>query len=428
MSERVVVESLAPGGEGVIRLADGRVAFVSGVIEGERVRVELGRAGGKKLQARLLEVLEASPDRVTPPCAHAGACGGCDWMHLDRGAQGARHASIVRALLERALGAAPVVEVHQLDEREWRRTRARLAVRVDHGRARLGFRARGTHDVEAISSCLVLEPGLFEAATECASWLATDRERRSGELAVAFGVRGGERLPVVDLSLDRDPPPAFFARADEATRGGGPFGGLRLSLAGATKPAVLGDPRPIQRGFDGAPLVCAAAGFAQANDAGGAVLATRAAALARPEGAKVLELFAGSGTLSVALARGAKSFASIEASADAVGCARENLTARGLTGTLRAADAEAVELPRDLDVVVLDPPRAGAPGAMKTLSRARPRRVVYVSCDAATLARDLSALAGAGYVLTALETVELFSHTSHVEILALCERRRGGAA
>lgn len=424
----VEVQSLAPGGEGVLRLEDGRVAFVPGVLVGERVQIVIEHETSKKRQARLLSVLDPSPSRVEPACPIVARCGGCDWMHISTSAQAESHASIVADLIERAVGSRPDVTTHALSDEEALRSRARFAIRCDGRRCKIGYRARRTHEIVEVDRCLVLEPGLVDAVRLVAASL--DGARGEGEISVAFGMRGDERRPVVELTYDADPPASFYRQLDDACGDSGQLGGqlagARVLLRGATRPLVMGDPHAVQRGFDGLPLVISAGGFAQASDAGGAHIAERVRDLAKPEDAKVLELFAGSGTLSVALARGARAFASVEESSDAVVCARKNLEARGLSGTLRVGDAESASIAKGLDVVVLDPPRAGAPRATVAIADAKPRRIVYVSCDPATLGRDLSVLSGKGYVVSAVETVEIFPHTSHVETIVLL-RRKGAA-
>jgi 23S rRNA (uracil1939-C5)-methyltransferase len=143
------------------------------------------------------------------------------------------------------------------------------------------------------------------------------------------------------------------------------------------------------------------------------------------EGQNVVELFAGSGNLTVVLARMADSVLAVEADARAVAAARENIEARGLRARVVQADAGTFALPPGVRAVLLDPPRAGAADASEGLVRSRARRVAYVSCEPATLARDARTLAAGGFRLTAVETFEMFPHTSHVEILALFERDPG---
>ncbi len=206
----------------------------------------------------------------------------------------------------------------------------------------------------------------------------------------------------------------------------GELAGARVALAGAAKPAMFGDPRPVQVGFDGETLVLPAGGFAQPSDQGAAALATRVSAMARADDKDVHELFAGAGTLTVALARTAR-VSSIEIDGAAVACARENLARRELAAKLSIGDAETAAVPKRAEVVVLDPPRTGAAGACRAIAIAKPKRVVYVSCDPPTLARDAKILAGAGYALRDLETFELFPQTSHVETVAVFERGKPSA-
>jgi 23S rRNA (uracil1939-C5)-methyltransferase len=263
--------------------------------------------------------------------------------------------------------------------------------------------------------------------------------RGTGEAQIALGRVAGAQpagegarvAPVVDLSFRGELAPAAFAALDALVREGA-WAGARVTLEGVTAPATFGDPRPVIDGADGAPLRVAEGGFAQPSDEGGRRLAARVAELASPAGQHVVELFAGSGTLSVLLARGAASFLGVEQHEPAVRAARENLAARGLPGKMVAADAEAHPLPKRADVVVLDPPRTGARGAARALAASRPRRVVYVSCDLPTLARDLAILCGGrgapappGEGPLAVESIdlfELFPQTSHVEAVVALGR------
>jgi 23S rRNA (uracil1939-C5)-methyltransferase len=185
----------------------------------------------------------------------------------------------------------------------------------------------------------------------------------------------------------------------------------------------------VLEGADGAPLVIAPGGFAQPSDAGAALLARRADELARieskPRPRHVVELFAGSGTLSVLLAKDAASFTAVEMDEPACAAARENLAARGLAGKVVPKDADAFAIPPNTTIVVLDPPRTGAAGAARAIAASSARVVVYVACDPPTLARDLATLtAGHKLAITHVETFELFPQTSHVETIVRLERSR----
>jgi 23S rRNA (uracil1939-C5)-methyltransferase len=160
-----------------------------------------------------------------------------------------------------------------------------------------------------------------------------------------------------------------------------------------------------------------------------AKLGERLLVRAKVAGQPVLELFAGSGNFSVLLARHAASLTTVESDPRAVMQARMNLSSRGLPARVVEADADRFDVPAAVRTVVLDPPRAGARGAVTHIGRSKARRVVYVSCDVATLARDVATLGPAGFRLQDLEMFEMFPHTSHVEVLAILERggKPGGA-
>lgn len=426
------VDALAPGGEGIVHAADGRIAFASGVARGELIRVELGPDRGAKRTAKVVAILEPSADRVTPACPHVGRCGGCDWMHLSLDTQTREHATIVREILGHAVGSVPAVESVSLDRAL--RSRARFAFKCTSGeaagasfrprkpsrpRSLFGYRARGGHDLVTLDSCVILEPGLLEAAREVISWLAGSSAE--GELSVAFGRRGADRLPVLSMNIERGDLPASFAAAAHAASTANQLAGIEVRTRGATRPMVFGDPRVVQMGMDGLPLFGPAGGFFQASDAGAIALAKHVCELVGPT-ARIHELFSGSGTFSIGLAK-LGALTTVEQDPAAVACAKQNLADRGLEATLRTADAEKLRLPTSVDTVVLDPPRTGAPGTTAAIIVARPMRVVYVACDPATLARDAATLNTAGYRLESVRTFELFPHTSHVETVAAFTRK-----
>jgi 23S rRNA (uracil1939-C5)-methyltransferase len=417
-AESVRIGGIAAGGAGVGRLVDGGVVFVAGAAPGELVQAEVDRSK-KPARGRVLDVLEPSPDRVEPACPYARACGGCDLMHLAVGAQERAHAAIVHDAVAHALGGAalPDVRVHPADAPLSYRTRARLFARAERGRARVGYRVPGSHGLAEIAACAVLDPVLAPLVGELPSVLAG--AVGEGDVSIA---RGDGARPVVELAWRGELPPALWARLDERVSSGA-WAGALVRLDGAAKPASFGDPRPLLTGPDGAPLWLAAGAFAQPSEAGAVALARRVAELAAPEGRHVLELFAGSGTLSVALARGAASFTAVEIEAEAAASARENLSARGLVAKVTVADADAFPIPPRSEVVVLDPPRTGALGAANAIAASRAKTVVYVACDPPTLARDLAVLTAKTFAVTHLETFELFPQTSHVETVARLVRR-----
>jgi 23S rRNA (uracil1939-C5)-methyltransferase len=182
---------------------------------------------------------------------------------------------------------------------------------------------------------------------------------------------------------------------------------------------VIGDPREVTEGADGEPLVGPAFGFSQANAVVNRALAERVLALAEPEGQRVLELYAGHGNLSVCLAPRARSFVAVEQSEAAASACRDNLARRELNGRVIAADAASGARHGEADVVVLDPPRKGAREALGAIVAARPKRIVYVSCDLATLKRDLGELRSAGFAVREAFAFDMFPQTAHLETVVL---------
>ncbi len=423
--ETVRVESIAAGGAGVARLASGEVVFVPRTAPGELVEIEASGAG-KHARGLLLRVVSPSPVRVEPPCPYLDACGGCPLMHLSLRAQEQAHAAIVRAAIAHALPGAtlPDVVAHPAPSPLAYRTRARLYVKADRHGARVGYRAASSRELAAIDRCLVLDPSIAPLIGALADVLAD--ARGEGDAAVA---RGNGGLPVVSLTWRGELPASTWAALD-ARVASGAWAGARVVLEEAARPAVFGDPRAVIAGADGAPLLIAPGGFAQPSDAGAAALARRVDELTRiesPGAARprhVLELFAGSGTLSVLLARDAASFSAMEVDPEACEAARGNLSARGLAGRVVNADADVLELPAAVSAIVLDPPRGGAARAASAIAASRARVVVYVACDPSTLARDLPALARGRLAITHVETFELFPQTSHVETVVRLERTR----
>lgn len=421
--ETARIESIAAGGAGVARLAGGAAVFVPHTAPGELVEIEVDTSA-RPATGRVLRVIEPSAERVTPPCPYVEACGGCDFMHLSAHAQAEAHAAIVRSALAHALHGAtlPAIEVHAAPASLAYRTRARLFLRAHRGRAQVGYRAPGSHDLTAVDVCAVLDPAIGALLTELPRVLAG--AAGEGDAHVALG-RGG--LPVVSIAWHGDLAASTWAALDAKITGGA-WAGARVALHGAGAPATFGDPRPVLAGADGAPLVLAPGGFAQPSDAGAALIARRADELSRLDQKErprhVVELFAGSGALSVLLARGAASFTAVEIDLEACAAARQNLGDRGLAARVVAADAESFALPAGAGVVVLDPPRTGAPSAAKAIAASSARVVVYVACDPPTLARDLATMTTGRLAITHLETVELFPQTSHVETLVRLERRR----
>lgn len=401
-----VALAYARGGDAIVETADGNV-FVAHAVPGDHVRITRPKRARGALHASLLAVTRPSLDRVDAPCPYVRTCGGCPLMEGTIALQRATK----REVVSKALGHDAPIE-HAGDDLGYR-VRARLGF---DARGRLGYRRAGSSAVVDVARCVVLAPPLAGA-------LETSREALrpvlagEGELRLAMGE--GER-PVMRVVSDVAQPPAVYAALEALVRDG-VIAGASVLAGGATKPAVIGDPRERTRAFDGGVLVGTDGGFSQANRAVNARLVELARGFARTQGASVLELYAGHGNLTVALAPGARAYTAVERDPEAAAALGENVAARGLDVRVRAVDAARAPSGA-VDVVVLDPPRAGAADAIAGILRAAPSRVVYVSCDPGTLARDVRALVAQGYALREAVALDMFPHTPHVETVAWLER------
>jgi 23S rRNA (uracil1939-C5)-methyltransferase len=353
-------------------------------------------------------------------------------MFVAEAAQQSEHARIVARLLggttpkshppARALGYRTRARVHIEAKRDETLVGGRRgpADGGTRGRVMVGMFARGSHEPAPVDTCVVLDPVLDRAREALGSWLEGAKGR--GEAQLGLGLPGERRKAVLDLRWSGDLPGAVFARLERAVKESA-LAGVRIFSGDARLPAKIGDPTPYIVGADGIPLRLAPGGFSQATEEGNALLVRRVAELARelPPG-PCTELYAGAGNLTVLLARDRETVA-VEQDHDACVAARENLEARGLTASVVETDASAYPIPKATRLVVLDPPREGARAVAEDLAeRARKSRapaIVYVACDPPTLARDVRTLTEAGYIVRAVETFEMFPHTSHVETVVV---------
>ena len=443
------VRDLARSGEGMVETDRGLV-LVPGALIGEQVRVRLeGRRGGMAC-GTLREVQEPSAARVQPVCPVADRCGGCPLMVL--GIEQQREHK--RAWVAQAVG-KPAAEVELLisgasaprslsgppphvaspdpggqpeanaagprepvDLQEAHRRglayRGRTRLHFDastRGRTVMGFRRAGSHRLVEVASCAVLAPELNCALGRIRSSLLPLLVGR-GTVQLSLGIGGAVSVLVgVDEPLS---PEAYRAAGDLAADAA--FATVALRVEGTTADAVFGATETLIEGADGKPLRVPVGGFSQAHATLSCLLAERVRDLASCEGLHVAELYAGHGHLSVLLAAAARTYHGVEADPALAAALRDNLEARGHgRARVHTGDATTTEIGREVDVVVLDPPREGAKGAIEAIVRAKPLRIVYVSCDPATLGRDVRILAGHGYGVDRACAIDMFPHTSHVE-------------
>ncbi len=387
------IDSLAAGGDGVGRDSAGRVVFVPFAAPGDRLRVRLVEEHVRFARGEIDAVVEASPARVTPPCPVFGTCGGCAWQHLAYETQVEAKRAIVRDALERIgkLGSLPPLGFMASPAPFGYRGRAR--VRLEHGQ--VGFRQRRSHALCAVTACPLLVPALDEALGA----MAAAPPSPDGEWELAVGDDGSVRTSALGTgATTRD------------------SGATRIALVAA------GERIHVSPGV-----------FTQANALLRETLA-RAVLDAAGSGQVALELFAGAGFFTIGLARRFARVIAVESDRDSTRDLTRNLANAKMRHVrviearvetwLAAADAEALRA----EVVVLDPPRGGiGAAAARALARLPARRLVYLSCDPATWARDLAVLVSHGWQLAHVQGFDLFPQTPHVEALAVLERVAAGA-
>lgn len=392
----LTIDELAAGGDGVGRDPDGRVVFVPRTAPGDRVRVELTQSKKRFARGAVLEVLDASPARVEPACEHfVAGCGGCQWQHVSLEAQRAAKQAIVASALRRAIADGLQVEpiATPAPGLGWRR-RARLhwVRRRRDSAALIGMFASRTHAVLDVPSCPQLEDGLNDALAMIRASLAPALTGK-GEIDVVVGVGGAVHL-VVRGPCD---PAAVAGLVDSGKVRGAGLGKRRY-----------GEPVEIDAG-----IVGGADHFAQASRAGNAALLDRVNTITSPrENLTVLELYAGGGNLTRVLAEGASELVAVDTQrAEPVAA---NVSTR--QGDVLDAVRLFARKERRFDLVVLDPPRTGAKEIAGALGRLTDR-VIYVSCDAATLARDLDQMREAGLRAVQAWPIDMMPQTSHVELV-----------
>jgi 23S rRNA (uracil1939-C5)-methyltransferase len=410
--EVVEIEDLAPGGAGVGRVR-GKVCFVPFAAPGDRASVLVVSENRRMMRAQLLEVLEPGASRRVPSCPLFGRCGGCDLQHVSREVQ---LASKSRAL-SRALGVAQV-DVHAASAEIGYRRLARLhAQRAVDGAPALGFLGRASDAVVDTDACPVLHPALEACLAPLKRGLLTHVTGRA-DVHLAAGADG----PVAAIATGGAFSPGFYAAA----------AGLMPALAGVVavtqgvRSVVAGEGEVALLAADGRPLVTPAPGFGQANEEAnldlGRVVAEWTADM-RPR--TVIELFSGAGNLTVVLAGLARRVVAAEKDAQACRAARANLAARGFPG-VEVVEGDAFgayrRLGKGADLVVLDPPREGHRELAAAIALGSHRAVLYVSCDPATLGRDVEILKGGGFAVARAAGFDMFPHTAHVEAAVLLSR------
>jgi len=444
---------LAAGGDALGR-HDGQAVFVAGALPGELVRARVMQERKGFARAEAVEILRASPDRVAPPYSELGASGGFQWQFLAYPAQLRWKTRIVGEQLAR-IGrfvkpdVRPMIGMPDGADLWAYRTVTQFAVGADGA---TGFRRIVSHDVIDMPDCPLAHPALAAIYRDVRAWLRATWGTQAVEIIERFSLRIGQADAKIDAASDAASDAALGVLTLEAGSGlalderqaicdralascPNLVGALLLDATGRRRLALAGRGYVYERVQDRTFRVSAGSFFQVNADQTPTLLQQALAAAAIRPGERALDGYSGVGLFSLFLAEGAQLVWAIESAPSAVADARANAETHGaetitiLEGQIERVIDRLVRTGERIDVALIDPPRAGCdPRVLRAIQELAPRALVYVSCDPATLARDLRLFCDTGaYRLAWVQPVDMFPGAAHIECVALCERTGQGA-
>lgn len=442
----VTVEGYTHDGDGVAHV-DGRVFFVKGALRGETCEVQVLKDNNKVVYAKLHKILTPSPSRIVPSCANFGKCGGCDLLHMDYREELLLKRQRVEDALRRIGGLnVPVTGIYGAESIQNYRNKAIYAVGIYEGRAVTGFFRERSHDIVPTERCLIQAEVADRAAAAVRHWMnkyfiaAYNEELRSGVIRHIFCryAFATKKAQVTIVSHEKDLPHQEDL-IDEIRRRCPETAGIVLNFNKTRGNTVLtGDFFTLWGDDYIVDELCALKfklsprSFYQINSAQAEKLYAKTLEYAALTGSEtVLDLYCGTGTITLVLAGHAKHAVGAEIVEAAIKDAWENAALNNIENVdFICADAgDAVSTLKEKgifpDIVVVDPPRKGlAPGVIGTITGLSPSRVVYVSCDPATLARDLKLFESLGYRAVEATAFDMFPRCAHVETVVLMSRAK----
>ena len=428
-------------GHGVARV-EGLAVFVTGALEGERVKIRIAHLGHTAAYGDILEILQPSPHRVEPECPYFADCGGCTFHHMDYEEELRAKAQRVKdamnrigglALEEMPITGSPAVEHY--------RNKAQYPVGLVKGKAEAGFFRPRTHQVVPIRQCRIQGKEADAARETVVRWMQKNGvsvyDEKTGKglvrhIYVRTAMKTGQVL--VCLVINGDDIPAASQLVENLVESVNKFSTLCLSIHKRQGNAVLGDkfinlygPGYIEDELCGLRFRLSPRSFYQVNRDGAEILYGKALDFAGLTGKEtVLDLYCGTGTITLALANRAERVIGVEIIEAAIRDAKDNAKRNSIENAeFFCADAAkaAKKFAEDgikPDVIVVDPPRKGLDETViASMVQMAPERIVYVSCDPATLARDLKRLGEQGYETVKVEAMDMFPRCAHVESVAL---------
>ena len=435
----VTIKKVVNGGFGLAAGSDGKTILVEGALPGEVATVSVTKQYRHYDRAVVEAIISAHPERMSPPCPFYGRCGGCNLQHVAYPAQCRIKKAIVTDLFARSSTAAVQQRAGSIAptigcSRPFG-YRQRIRLQVDPA-GRIGFYRHQSHEVIPIDRCLLAAPlinhNLLPVPT-LPAFIGLARQ----STAVEFLLDPGDASLYLRFLLKRSVRPADRAGATALCRKiDHPVRVLLTGANGNDTGPLTADDRPADRclsmelpGNPPLQVRWEAGGFSQVNYEQNRVLVSRAVTLAdAAETDQVLDLFCGMGNFSLPLAQRCGAVLGIENQGLAIRHARQNSADNTLiNATFKKDDVASAcrrlaNRGRRFDIVICDPPRQGMPGLAPLLARLCRRRLVYISCDPATLCRDCSALSDAGFTLVSCQPIDMFPQTHHIETLALLEK------
>lgn len=433
------IEKMAFGGAGICRV-EGKVCFVPYTAYGDTVRIAISSEKKSYLEGKLLEVLEASPQRTVPECPVFGICGGCDWQHIAYDAQLQAKEDIFAEILWRTgrVDRSCIEPVAAASEPYGYRTRVQLKMRFAKGERHIGFFMAGSHFVVNLPgrcaiACEAVNTSYSELCAILGEYTEPDKIPQidissgdDGDVIVVFHYIGGNRKVLIDfLNKNRaslNHAAGVFLQSGRKTTIGKVYG--KDSISYTIPEPVFREPGPLV-------LKTGRGGFSQVNYSQNNVMIDTVLKWVHPSGnERILDLYCGNGNFSLPLARYARQVLGLEEYEQSIKDAARNRDENRLGNAgFEAVDSVAgvkklIEAGENFDVVLLDPPRAGAAEVVRLIPSLRPQKIVYISCDPPTLGRDIAYLKKLNYDVVKSRPVDMFPQTYHIESITLLERCR----
>jgi 23S rRNA (uracil1939-C5)-methyltransferase len=437
----LTIEKIIPGGLGLAHLADGLVVMVPRVLPGEKITAEIGKKRRGYASAALLELLEPSPFRVEPPCRFYDECGGCDFQHISYQHQLEIKNSLLQEQLNRVLtgddGTPGPEFVSIAGSADTFHYRQRIRVQVDRGK--MGFYQHGSHQIVEVSECLLAAPLLntvLQDLRESSQMTVLLRNCQSVELQLS----PQDNSVIVLVNFLRKPRPKDILAAKAVAKSivsikaiflntkkwgdVGPF--LPENSRAEGSPALLNCTLKVNSNT--LPISLEAGGFCQVNSKQNDKLIEQMMAWSKIGSKdKILDLFCGMGNFSIPAAKLTGSVVGTDLQRSAIRSARRNALQNRLENCFfsqKSALQSAKELADDqasFDLVIIDPPRQGCREVLPYLTKIAKSKIIYISCDPATLARDLADLTRNGFKISHIQGIDMFPQTHHIETIVLLE-------